>query len=138
LTDFPQRFAPKRRVFAGDQTLVVKSAHWHQGQARVIFVGVETPELAESMRDTILYADPNDHLDLEADEFRVGDLVGRMVVTEGGKSLGPLDKVLPYPAQDLLVIGDLMIPFASEFVVAIEPDRIVVRLIEGMEDTDVS
>ena len=58
------------------------------------------------------------------------------MITKEGRPLGKVDQVLPYPAHDVLVVGKIMIPAVQEFVkeVDLEGKRIVVKLLEGMED----
>jgi 16S rRNA processing protein RimM len=71
---------------------------------------------------------------LDDDEYRVDDVIGLKVVTIDGKELGKVDRVDPYPAQDILIIGDIMIPFVEQFVTDIdfEVGIITVDLIPGM------
>ena len=56
------------------------------------------------------------------------------MVTEEGEELGTVTDVLPYPAQDILQVGEIMIPLVKEFVKQIDEESgtITVHLIPGM------
>ena len=53
-------------------------------------------------------------------------------------ALGTVDDVERYPAQDVLVVGDIRIPAVKNFVLAVdlEARTIIVRLIPGMRPGD--
>ena len=72
--------------------------------------------------------------ELEEDEFTMAELTGLQVVTTKGEVLGKVDEVLPYPAHDILKVGETLIPLVKEFVkeVDVKGGRITVELIEGM------
>ena len=73
---------------------------------------------------------------MEENEFFTEDLIGLKVVTTDGQELGVVDDVLGAPAQDILVIGEVMIPAVKEFVkeVDLEAGLIRVELIPGFLD----
>jgi len=142
-TDFPERFDVGARLFLGGVERKVIANHWHKGQARITLEGFERPEDVQPWIGQLLLVDAKDAPELEEDEFEVRHLLGLEVVTTTGEVLGKLEKVLPSPAQDVLVVGEIMIPMAEQFVkeVDLEQGRIVVELIPGMrgeEEDDVS
>ena len=136
LTNFVERFAKGATVFLDGEPLTIQSSQWHKGHFLLGFSEFPDMTAAEKLQWKTLEADATNAPELEEDEFLSEDLVGLMVLTEEGRPLGKVDEVLPYPAHDILVVGKLMIPAVKEFVkeVNLDEKRIVVRLLEGMED----
>jgi 16S rRNA processing protein RimM len=131
-TDFWDRFAAGQTVYLNDsQYLIVKSAV-QKGRPLLKLKGVDSIEEAEALKWAELYATGTP--ELEEDEYLVNDLIGLEVVTDAGTSLGKIEQILPYPAHDILVVGEVMIPMIKEFVLAVDPDAntVTVHLIPGM------
>jgi 16S rRNA processing protein RimM len=133
LTDFDERLAQGRRLRLRDQWVTVEASQWQRDRMLVKLSGVDHIDDAKQLQWEYLLAAPED-LVLDEDEFMVDDLVGLNVVTAKGKSLGRVDSVEAYPAQDILVIGELMIPFVHQFVKSVDVEKkvITVELVEGM------
>jgi len=138
LTDFPERLAEGERLRLDGEWVTVRSTAIHQDRLMVQLEGVRDRTKAEALRGKILEAKDAAPV-LEDGEFMVRDLVGCQVVTEDGRELGAVEDVLPYPAQDVLAVGGVLIPFVGEFVKAVDLDGrcIKVALIPGMlEDAE--
>jgi 16S rRNA processing protein RimM len=143
LTNFATRFEVGARLFLGGKEHRIHKVHWHGQQVRIHIDGVETVEAAEVLRGQMLNVPAADKPKLAKDEFRVVDLIGCEVITADGQSLGALDDVVASPAQDLLKVGEILIPMSKTFVKKIDLDNrtITVELIPGMlneEDAIVS
>ncbi|MBX3097643.1 MAG: 16S rRNA processing protein RimM [Fimbriimonadaceae bacterium] len=138
-TDFPERFEPGAVVHLRQVAYEVIATHWHKSQVRVILDGFEKPEDVQPHIGQALYADADEELELDEDEYEVRHLIGMAVRTSDGEALGSLEHVLPSPAQDLLCVGELMIPMAKEFVKKIDFENrcITVELIPGMRNEEV-
>jgi 16S rRNA processing protein RimM len=136
LTDFTERLDKGRTVYLDAEPIVIKASQVHKNQFLLTFDGIPDATTAEKLQWKTLEADADNGPELDEDEFLSEDLVGLMVLTEEGRPLGKVDEVLPYPAQDILVVGKLMIPAVKEFVreVDLEGKTIKVKLLEGMED----
>lgn len=134
LTDFPERLAIGRRLRLEGEWVEVTDLLWHKNRPILRLDGVRSIEAAEALKWKFLEA-AEDDLDLEEDEFMIKDLLGLEVFEESGRRLGEVEDVLPYPAQDLLKVGELLIPLVKEFVLDVDLDagRVTVRLLEGME-----
>lgn len=134
LTEFPQRLEEGRRLRLKDEWVTVESCQWQNNRLLIKLTGIKNIEAAKALQWEFLYSAGDDDLALDEDEFLVDDLVGLKVVTTDGKELGVVDEVAAYPAQDILIIGEIMIPFAEQFVKDIDFDKetITVELIEGM------
>jgi len=133
-TDFPQRFAPGNFVFGAGKRYEIQSVSWHKGQARAQISDVNSMEAAEDLKWVYLTVPESELPELDEDEFMADDLVGLAVRSDQGEEYGQVSDVLHYPAHDILVVGDLMIPAISEFILDIDLDKglIVVKLIPGM------
>ncbi len=134
LTDFPERFEPGRSLLLDDEPRKIVSAHWHRMQVRIQFEGLSTVEEADEIRGRTLYVAGEDLPELEKDEYLTRDLVGLKVVDVNYGPLGKVDRVLKGTAQDLLEVGEILIPTVKQFIksVNLKEGRIEVELIEGM------
>jgi 16S rRNA processing protein RimM len=133
LTDFPERFDVGSLLYLGGEPLTVASCHWHKTQARVVFVEIRTVEQAEALKWRFLTVPATERPELDDGEYLASDLVG-MSVVERGNVVGVVDEVVQAPAQDLIRVGDTLIPLVRQFVksVDIESKKIEVELIEGL------
>ena len=136
LTHFVERFDKGRILYLEGQPVEIKSSQFHKKHFLLGFAEVPDTNAAETLQWKDLEADDDIVPELDEDEYLTEDLIGLMVLTEEGRPLGKVDEVLPYPAHDVLVVGKIMVPAVEEFVKEVDLDgkRIVVRLIEGMED----
>lgn len=135
LTDFPERLSEGSRLRLNGQWVTVRSTAIHQDRLMVQLAEVRDRTGAEALRGAVLEAIDSKPA-LDDDEFLVTDLIGCEVVTPAGRALGAVTDILPYPAQDVLAIGDIMIPFVKEFVKDIDlPNRrLIVEPLTGMLD----
>ena len=136
LTNFTERFEKGRTLYLDGEPLEIKSSQFHKKHFLLGFAEIPDATAAEKLQWKELEAEDDLHLELNEDEYLTQDLVGLMVLTEDGRPLGKVDEVLPYPAHDLLVVGKVMIPAVKKFVkeVDLEGKKIVVKLLEGMEE----
>jgi len=134
LTDFPIRLTTGTRVKINEDWRVVKEFFIHKERPILRLEGITDRNAAEALRGSFVEAILTGRPPMGPDEFLVDDLVGLAVRTTDGQELGVIDDVLRYPAQDLLKIGELLIPLVHEFVTSIDLDQgtLEVRLIPGM------
>jgi 16S rRNA processing protein RimM len=111
---------------------VIEKSAIHKGRPLLKLSGIGSVELAEGLKWEKMSAAGEPELD--DDEYLVSDLIGLQVITDEGLQLGKIDEILPYPAHDILVIGEVMIPLIKEFVKEIDPESntVTVHLIPGM------
>lgn len=87
-----------------------------------------------------VYALKDDIPPLEEGEYMIDDLVGLAVYNEEGIQIGNVNDVLILPTQDILEINQLnshkklLIPNVDEYVLQIDEDKIVIRLLEVDND----
>ena len=125
-SDFPDRFARLKQVClrpvnGEPQLLSVERARIHKGQVLLKLAGVDRIEDAEAWRGAAVQIKRGEAVELPRDAYYVSDLVGMDVFTKDGRSIGKLDKVLPYPAQDLWQVGEALIPAVKPIVVSVDP-----------------
>lgn len=133
LTDVPDRFDDLADVTLarvdGSRTVArVLSARPHQGHVLVRFKGVETLADAEALRGAEVRTDAADRPPLEADTYYTSDLIGMEVRLSNGARLGRVEDILRYPAQDLLVVGEALIPAVRAIVTNVDMSARVITI----------
>jgi 16S rRNA processing protein RimM len=134
MTDFLERLEPGEVLHLDGREVTVAEASFHQGKLLVKLKNVDDVDTARALQFHYLEA-PTDFVpELDEDEYVSADLVGLHVFTASGESLGVVNNVLPNPAHDIIVVGEILIPAVKQFVkeVDLEAGRMVVELIEGM------
>jgi 16S rRNA processing protein RimM len=156
LTDFPELFATRRRLFAlggtgrekqGDKADVVRRTmdleeHWfHKGMVVLKFAGVDSISDAETLIGNEIQVPRRERAALGNDEFYVSDLVG-CTVTDYARVIG-LIKDVQFGSGEapLLVIEgekEYLVPFAGAYIekIALEQKRLEMKLPEGMLELD--
>lgn len=143
LTDFPERFNDLDRVWLEmpDGTVHQRTVEHssHNGSATVVKLdGIDDRTEAETLRGAYINVDRDDLVELEPDTFFVFDIEGLDVVGTDGVSIGQVERVEQYPANDVLIIvtkdGEMMVPAVKRFVVDIDTvnRRITVDLPDGL------
>lgn len=142
-TDIPGRFErlvgkevwvePEGRPVDG-RFLKIQGVRYHGELVLVKFEGVDSVEEAEKLRGHEIYIHRGMREPLPEGEFYIEDLIGAEVVTEEGEVLGRVERIDKLPANDVMVVGDLLLPVIKDVIldVDLERKRIVVRLLEGL------
>ena len=123
-------------------TLTIESVRWHQGRPLIFFAEVADRNVAEEMRDVLLWVDsaviaaPAD-----PDEFHDHQLVGLDVVTTDGEKVGVVARIDHAPASDMLVVRKEdgttgLVPFVRAIVptVDVAGGRVVIDPPGGLLD----
>ncbi|MDX2066561.1 MAG: ribosome maturation factor RimM [Fimbriimonadaceae bacterium] len=134
LTEFLERFKVGSRLRLRGDWVTVEAFSLHKGRPLIKLSGIESMTAAEAVQWEYLEATEQFEPELEDDEFLLEDLIDLKVVTETGQVLGTVDEIMESPAHDILVIGDVLIPFVDEFVreVNFDTETITVHLIPGL------
>ncbi|MGH9669657.1 MAG: ribosome maturation factor RimM [Terriglobales bacterium] len=142
LTDFPERFAERRRLFAldasGRRELELES-HWrHKGGVVLKFRGVESIAAAEALAGCEIQILREERAALPQGAAYVGDLMG-CAVFDGEQQLGTIAAVQSGAGEAPLLLvkaeaREYLIPFAAEYVenLDLERRRVALRLPAGM------
>jgi 16S rRNA processing protein RimM len=165
LTDFPERFQTRRRLFAlcrsgaerAEAGLAAERRelelpaqrrelhledHWfHKGMVVLKFAGVDSISDAETLLGCEIQVPRSERAELDEEEFYVSDLAGCMV-TDSGREIGRV-KDVQFGAGEapLLVIAgekELLVPFAAAYIEKIDLERkqLSMKLPEGMLELD--
>jgi 16S rRNA processing protein RimM len=162
LTDFPERFATRRRLFAlcdrgrragteAERNELQSSTqrrelrledHWfHKGMVVLKFAGVDSIGDAETLVGCEIQLPRSERAELGENEFYVSDLAG-CVVTDSGREIGRVKDVQFGSGEaPLLVIEserELLVPFAAAYIEKIDLERrqVSMKLPEGMLELD--
>ena len=161
LTDFPEKFAERKRVWllsgagsVGEAAReVALDSHWlNKGQAGGIvlhFSGVDSISEAEALRGMVVAIPRTERAPLGEDEVYVGDLIGCSlfdVVSDPARSVGVIEDVDrdAGPVALLVVKGaggeEILVPFAKAFLRRIDLDgkRVEMALPEGLVEVQIS
>ncbi len=133
-THFIERFDPGQILYINKKEYKVNWCGWHKGQARIKLAGINEPAVVETLIGKIVSANAEIRPKLDDDEFYTGDLIGLLAIDQNAVEIGKVDQVITGPAQDLLVIGEVLIPVVKKFVTKIdlENGKIHLDLIPGM------
>ncbi len=136
LTEFVERFKQSSRIRINNEWRVIERTRWHKERLLIKFEGVDNLTQAENLQWVFIEAPTSDIPALAEGEFLSTSLIGMSVTDVNGQSLGEVTDLLAMPAQDILVVGELMIPIVSQFVKSIDSEGrlITVSLIPGMSD----
>lgn len=143
LTDFPERFAERRRVWllprdaGGAPREAEIERHWlHKGRVVLKFVGVDSISDAAVLSGSRVAIPREQRAPLSDDAVYVADLIGCHLIDEAGGAvdLGPVLDVErgTGDALDMLVLksgeDELLIPFAKAYLVSLDLDARVLRM----------
>jgi 16S rRNA processing protein RimM len=146
LTDFPERFATRKRLFLsrdGRREMELEDYWFHKGGVVLKFLGVDSISQAEELAGCEVQIPRAERAQLEEGAFYVSDLIG-CTVTDRGREIGKLEDV-QFGAGEapLLVIRgegkkEYLVPFAEAYIARLAPaeKRLEMKLPEGMLELD--
>jgi len=158
LTDFPEKFAERRRLWliAADSLAAVAApreveltAHWlHKGGIVLHFAGVDSISAAETLTGFGVAIPRSERTTLGQDEAYVGDLIGCTLVDVAGAEPVPVGAIEDVDRTAgpvaLLVVGrdqdEILVPFAKSYLrkIDLEARRVEMALPEGLLDLNAS
>jgi 16S rRNA processing protein RimM len=152
LTDFPEKFAERRRLWllsgsgAGGGALpreIELVNHWpHKGGVVLHFAGVDSISAAETLKGLIVAIPRGERAELGEDEVYVGDLIGCALVDVAGAEpvvVGEIEEVDRTAGPVALLVvrgaaGEVLIPFAKSYLrkIDLKARRVEMALPEGL------
>ena len=144
-TDDPERFLDLEKVImdTGKETipLEIEQVKFFKNMVILKFKGYDNINDIEKYKGKELYITRDQAVELEEDEYFIGDLIGLSVTTEDGTVLGRLEEVMPTGANDVYIVRrkegkDLLLPAIKECVldVDLEAGIMKVHLMDGLMD----
>jgi 16S rRNA processing protein RimM len=135
-SDDPRRFRPGSRLLLEGRPLTVAGSRRHHGRTLVRFEEVGDRERALGLRGRDLVVPATQVRALGRDEYWDDDLVGCEVRTIDGRVLGRVTDVIHGPVQDVLEVGEVLVPLVAAIVrdVYVAERRIVVDPPPGLVD----
>lgn len=125
LTDNAKRFAPKSKLWAGQQPVSVATAREAQGYVYLKLKGFADRDSVDKFRHAILQI-PEDALpSLPEGEYYRFQLLGLEVIATDGTPLGTLAEIIETGANDVYRVhpaegADILLPALDEVIVAID------------------
>ena len=115
LTDYPERLRRYRRLVlalpdGSRQAVRVQRARAHKNIWLLKLRDINSVEQAETLRGAEVIVPPELAEPLPEGHFYLHDVIGLRVVTPEGEELGTVTDVLRNPANDVYVVGALLIP----------------------------
>jgi len=146
LTDFPERFAVRKRLFALDpsdrRSELELEEHWfHKGGVVLKFSRIDSISQAEALVGCEIQIPSAERAELAGDSVYVSDLVG-CTVSDGGREIGRIENVQfgSGEAPLLVVKGtkEILIPYAAEYVelLDLEHKKLAMKLPAGLLDLE--
>ena len=139
----PEQFVRSyRRLYLSDDAKGVPTVYRVEksrvqgGQVLLKLDGCTDRTTAETLKGYEVYAHADDLPELDEDEFYLHALQGKEVIDTSGTFLGTCSHFIDTGAHDLLVIKqageEYLIPTVSEFIVAVEENRVILDLPPGL------
>jgi len=139
LTEFPERFEVGSVLHLEDgRALTIASSRDNRGRILVRFAGVADRDAADTLRGKLLVVSASELPPLPEGRWWPHDIEGCEVLTEDGRSLGPVAEVILGEANDVWVArsgaGATLIPVLKDLLVSVDTAarRIVIREVPGL------
>lgn len=113
----------------------LESVREHKGRLLIALDEAPDATSAEKYIGAMFYA-PRESLDVAEGEYLDVDLVGCNIVGENGTQYGKVSRVDHYPANDMLIVDNRMLPMVAAFIKTIDiaAKTILVEVPPGLLD----
>ncbi len=124
-TSFPEKFKSRKRLYVGKTAaeatpIEVVSARRAKFTFLLKFKGIDSPEVAEKLRNHWLFIDETQLTKLGENEAYIHELVGLQALDTSGNTVGTVTDVIELPTCDAyeICIGSksVLIPAIEEFI----------------------
>ncbi len=147
VTAYPERISDLEQVYigrdpydaSGATAFTLSGVRRHRGAVLIRLEGITTREDAERYRDQFLMVALDNAVPLEEGEYYLFEIIGAVVVTDQGETLGRVSDVLETGANDVFVVtggtrGEVLIPDIPEVVqdIDLEQKRITITPLPGL------
>lgn len=140
--DYPEVFEKLSTIYFSDKAYKIQSVKYHKNSIILKLSGIDTIEMAEKLRNTVICAS-REELALDGEyTYYVRDLLG-LTVYSNGEILGELTDWFPTGSNDVYVVRteegkNIMVPAIRQVVkkVDLKEKFMEVELLEGLLDED--
>lgn len=140
LTDFPERFENRKKVFAIRQNLKPREIKierfWFQKDRIILkFLGIDSLEDAEKLRDFEICIPESEVVELDENQFFDWELEGCEVETVQGRKLGKTLEIMRTAGTEILVVEninepkkDYLIPFVEAICIEVDIENKLIKV----------
>lgn len=137
LTDFPERFDGLVNVTAvlpggTRRELKIEGFRFHKNQMVLKFLGLDSVEAAEVLRNAEICVAESEAVELEEDEFFDWELEGCTVETVGGETVGTVRGLMRTGGTEILVVEgnnrEFLIPFAESICTGVDTAARIIKI----------
>ncbi len=122
------RFSPGRRLFVEGEPLrevvILASRPVRKRAVAVLFEGFDSIEAAETLRNKLLYVEPEELPPLPPGVYYDYQLTGLEVIDADGVSLGRVESILQTGSNDVYCVGkgqaEILIPAVPDYVARVD------------------
>jgi 16S rRNA processing protein RimM len=140
VTDFPERFAPRKVVYLNNRQLEIESCRPHKQHLVVKLATIDSVDDAEKLRGQDLTIPRSELYHLPEGQYYAFQLIGLDVVTTEGKRVGRISDIMTTASNDVYIVegkkGEILIPAIEDVVKSIDlkKGRMVIEAIKGLLD----
>jgi 16S rRNA processing protein RimM len=145
LTDHPARFSSLHRVFlvssAGQQKeCAVQAARYVGGQPFLHLAGYDAPEKSLELNGWLVQIPEEEAVPLPEGQYYWFELIGMMVESESGETLGRISDIFSTGSNDVYVMKaerrEIYLPATKEVIKQVDRKgrRMVIHVMEGLLD----
>jgi len=125
LSDNPDRFRPKARLWAAQQPVTVAESRDAQGYVFLTLKGFRDRASVDKFRHTLLQVPETELAPLPEGAYYRFQLIGLSVVTKDGTPLGTLDEIIETGANDVYRVhppegADVLLPALDDVIISID------------------
>ena len=125
LSDNPDRFRPKARLWAAHQPVTVAESRDAQGYVFLTLKGFRDRASVDKFRHTLLQVPETELAPLPEGAYYRFQLIGLSVVTKDGTPLGTLDEIIETGANDVYRVhppegADVLLPALDDVIISID------------------
>ena len=142
-TDDINRFDELKEVYVEKKhelkLFQIEKVNYSKNMVILKLKGIETPEQAETLRNSYLKINRKDAKKLPEGTYYIADLIGLDVYTDEDKFLGKVDYIYNAGSSDIYVVKDepgkeVLLPAIKDVLkqVDLENGKIIVHIIEGL------
>ena len=137
LTDFPARFDDLKSVsivYPSGETIAgeIEKFWFQKGRIVLKFVGFDTIEAAETLRNCEICVPETEAVELETDEYFDWELEDCTVETVTGEKLGVVKEIMRTGGTEVLVVAgetkEYLIPFAETICVEVDVENKLIKV----------